>query len=296
MQDESCGGMTHQEWCEYHSGQLSTELDRVAALVKAGVAAEDFDLRGGLYKIALNLSPSSRQGDLDEMAYWFGLAEGGLRGKRVVDIAAGTGFLTKSLLKLSGETVYAVDPSRVQLDTLLRQCHRSGPVWPVIGSPDQEAIFDQIPAGTIDVVASFGGIHHVPNHEALFANVARLLKPGGRFVAADVGNHSDLQKHFDQVVANKCLTGHTANWLSQARLKELCQGSSLHTRRVCERVPLTWTFHSEQEMALFFKGLHAYPQSEEEVIGDLRDTLGWYLEDGQLHLNWPMLFFEIFKD
>ncbi len=296
MEEWQCAGLSYDERLDDgYADQLEVELARVARVVEAEGVTEAFDQRGRLYEIALALSPAARQGDLEEMANWFGVAAGKLRGKVAVDIAAGTGFLTKSLLKWTRETVYAVDPSRVQLTSLLRQCHPSGPVWPVIGSPDQEAIFDQIPAGTIDVVTSFGGLHHVANHEALFANVARLLKPGGRFIAADVGLGSTLQRHFDEVVAKKCLTGHAANWLSVDRLKVLCEEAFLGTPRVCEQVPLTWTFRSEREMALFFKGLHAYPQSEAEVLGDLRETLGWYVEDDLIHLTGPMLFFEVTK-
>lgn len=35
--------------------------------------------------------------------------------------------------------------------------------------------------GSFDSVFMLGGIHHVPNRQALFAEIARVLKPGGRF-------------------------------------------------------------------------------------------------------------------
>ena len=39
-----------------------------------------------------------------------------------------------------------------------------------------------IAEATVDTVVMLGGIHHVPARAALFAEVARILKPGGRFL------------------------------------------------------------------------------------------------------------------
>ncbi len=289
------GGMTHQEWCQYWQGPITAELESVARLVATGQQAEAFDWRGKLYRMALQLSPSARCGDILAMDQWLGGSEGRLSGLVAADLAAGTGFLTKPMLEWTRKLVYAVDPSDVQLRQLIRACHPYGPVDRVWGSPDQEKIFDQISAGSLDRVVSFGGLHHIPNHEALFANVVRLLKPGGRMVAADVCLGTPLQRHFDEVVAKKCLTKHEANWLSPARLEAFCAGTDLELVRVEAQVPLTWQFGSETEMAWFFKALHAYPQDEAEVLEDLQDHLGWTVRDGAIHLNWPMLFFELVR-
>jgi SAM-dependent methyltransferase len=243
-----------------------------------------------------DVAPQARLGDLEVMDQWLGGTQGRLKGQRIADIAAGGGFLTKKLAEWSGSLVYPVDPSAVQLEALVRYC-MGAQIWPVKSSPDSEAMFSQIAAGSLDVVTSFGGLHHVANHEQLFANVARLLKPGGRFVAGDVCNDSSLQRHFDTFVTTYCLTGHTANWLSEAKLRRLCAGLPLTLARVESAVPLTWVFDSEQQMAQFFQGLHAYPLSEEQIIADLKEALGTTVAaDGRIHLNWPMLFFEIHRD
>lgn len=36
--------------------------------------------------------------------------------------------------------------------------------------------------GSVDTVIMLGGIHHVPDREALFAEISRILKPGGQFI------------------------------------------------------------------------------------------------------------------
>jgi ubiquinone/menaquinone biosynthesis C-methylase UbiE len=52
-----------------------------------------------------------------------------------------------------------------------------------------DAIFAQADAtrvplapGSVDTVVMLGGIHHVPERAKLFAEIARILKPGGRFL------------------------------------------------------------------------------------------------------------------
>jgi|SRR5579864_4060439 len=59
----------------------------------------------------------------------------------------------------------------------------------VAGSAHPDAIFIQGDAtrvpladASVDTVVMLGGIHHVPARAVLFAEVARILKPGGRFL------------------------------------------------------------------------------------------------------------------
>lgn len=276
--------------------QIVNELNRVAALVNHSLG-EAFDARGGLYRIAMRwVAPFARLGDLLRMDQWLGGTLGRLKGQKWADLAAGGGFFTEKLAEWTGTVVCAVDPSAVQLEALVKDCP-GAPIHTVKSSPDSEEMFSQIPEGSLDGVFSFGGLHHVANHEQLFANVARLLKPGGRFVAGDVCDDSSLQRHFDTFVATYCLTGHTANWLSEARLHKLCEGLPLTVVRVESAVPLTWVFESKEQMALYFMGLHAYPLSEAQIIEDLETALGTTVgDDGKIHLNWPMLFFEIHRD
>jgi hypothetical protein len=103
-----------------------------------------------------------------------------------------------------------------------------------------------------------------------------------------------VSRHFDEVVARKCLTGHTATWLSPARISELVKGLPLVAKRV-EVITLYMRFSSERQMYLFFKGLHAYDLSQEEVLRDLGGVLGLSSVGGEVHLNWPLLFVSLEK-
>lgn len=252
----------------------------------SGESIEDFDIRGDLYAEAMRLAPEARVADIRAMQGWLRL-----RGtENVVDIAAGGGFLTRRIRQWTTGTVIAVDPARQHLEHLARSCGES--VRILEGSPDDAEIMREIPDASMDIVTSFGGLHHVPDQRAMMEQVARILVPGGRFMAADVGAGTPLSHHFDDVTAVKSLTGHTATWLSEERLQELVHDLPLMITRT-EIVPLTWVYNSEREMALFFKGLHAYDQPEEEILADLQNALGYEERDGKIHLNWGMIFFDI---
>lgn len=253
------------------------------------IGGRAFDCRAKLYRLALELAPEARRGDIETMYGHISPS----RGEIAADISAGTGFLTKPLASWTESTVYAIDPSEKQLDEL-KQSGDTEHIVTVRNWPDNEHLLDQIPEGSLDIVTSFGGIHHVIRPREMMENVARLLRPGGRFSAADVGYGSSLQKHFDEIVKFKCLTGHDmGRWMSPELLEELCEGLPLGVKEAEKRNDQTWDFNSEEEMAYFFKGLHAYPQSVEEVVHDLKDTLGVQSEEGKVRLNWPMLYFKI---
>ena len=278
--------------------QMDEALQQASKIIKKeGFTAQSpvFNLRAKLYGIALEMSPNARQDDIDTM---YKLIKP-KKGEICIDVSAGTGFLTKHLVEWTENTVYAVDPSKGQLEILVKNIPSSH-IKPIVGSLAQETksdrlgILDQIKE-KVDFITSFGGLHHVYYQKKFFEHTEKLLKSGGRFVAGDVGDNTCLSKHFDDVVARKCLTSHTARWLSKERLEELI--ADLPTLKLLKAEMKTqhWVFSSKREMAIFFKGLHAYPMSEDEIIHDLYDALGYVEKDGKVILNWPMLFFEIIK-
>lgn len=267
--------------------RIQEEIER--AKVEGNVdGAQAFDVRGKLYALAMELAPEARFGDLVEMMQWLDLKGD----ERIVDLAAGGGFFTREFLTRTNGEVIAVDPSAVQISELDEACE--GRATCIVGSPDSPEAMRQIADRSVDVVTSFGGLHHVADQRTMMEEVARIVRVGGQFTAADVCANTSLARHFDEFVAAKCLTGHEATWLSEARLYELTMGLPLRLERV-EMVPLTWSFTSEREIALFFKGLHAYDLTEAEIFDDLREALGYTEKDGRLLLNWPMLFFRFVR-
>lgn len=279
---------------------LDAEIFRVREMVKRSENQdpEDFNIRGGLYKIAFEIAPEARREDIERMHDWIKPQVGEVS----VDIGAGTGFLTKSVCEWTKERVYAIDPSGIQLENLKKESDGL-PIITIEGSLSEKKTLEKFgkDTGGIDFVTSFGGIHHIidkdenNNQKLMFKNVSRVLKSGGRFVAADVGENTKLSKHFEVSVKKHCLTGHREKWLSPDRLKlELIAGTDLECIK-SEIVPIQWIFNSRREMALFMKALHAYDLTEKQIIDDLASILGFEEKGNKVFLNWPMLFFYIQK-
>jgi len=285
----------HLETLNQRLDQFDTQLHQELAAAKIlaerrkqGEPIPDFDIRGKLYAMSEEIAPEARNGDTREMHELIHPQSGEIS----VDLAAGGGFITKSILEWTRAKTFAVDPSHEQLQILNTYC--GGKAETILGSPDDATILDSLPRREIDFVTSFGGLHHVPDQRVMMENIATMLKNGGRFAAADVCGGTALARHFDTFVAEKSITSHTASWLTQDRLEQLIQGTPLALKHA-ETRPLTWVFDSERQMALFFKALHAYDLPDQEIIQDLQKALGTFQKDEKVHLNWPMLFFEIVR-
>lgn len=273
---------------------IAEEIERAKSVIKMnknGKKIEDFDVRGQLYDLALQLAPHARD---DESIRFQKEFVHPIEGMTCIDIAAGNGFHTLPLAKSVQTKVIAVDVSSNHLDILSKNAKEQGiSIETVTCAPDDERILDSVPT-QVDLVTSFGGLHHVNDQSKMFQIAASLLKQGGRFVAGDVCAGTALARHFDEFVSTNCLTGHTAQWLDEARITAMAKATGLTVTRM-ERVPLQWHFTSDREMALFFQGLHAYDLPHEQIIHDLETALGVERQSGKVSLNWPMFFFELTK-
>ena len=95
--------------------------------------------------------------------------------QRVLDAGCGTGRITALLLDLiPNVSVVAVDASRTMLEQLeLRLAGRRDRVEVV-----QADLTEPLPVeGTVDAVVSVAAFHWIPNHDALFRNLAEVLVP-----------------------------------------------------------------------------------------------------------------------
>lgn len=118
-----------------------------------------------------------------------------LRGdERVLDSGCGTGRVTEQLAdRLPRGRVVALDGSAAMVDAARgRLAHFGDRIEYVVadlGAP--------LPiAGQVDAVLSTATFHWVPDHDALFANLAAVMAPGGRLVAqcGGFGNIASIQR------------------------------------------------------------------------------------------------------
>lgn len=115
-------------------------------------------------------------------------------GETVLDVGCGTGTLVMEVARRVGRAgrVAGIDPGHQQIvRARAKAARRNVPIEFQIGVIEQLTFPDQ----TFDVVFSTLMMHHLPaplKRQGL-AEIARVLKPGGRLVIADFTHRSDRQ-------------------------------------------------------------------------------------------------------
>lgn len=115
-------------------------------------------------------------------------------GEQVLDVGCGTGTLAIEAQKRAGTTggVVGIDPGTEQIARARsKAARRNLPIDFQVGVIEQLAFPDQ----TFDVVLSTIMMHHLPaglKRQGL-AEIARVLKPGGRLVIADFSPKKERQ-------------------------------------------------------------------------------------------------------
>ncbi len=115
--------------------------------------------------------------------------------ERVLDAGCGSGRVTERLVeRLPRGHVIALDGSPSMIETARERLAGFGDqvsfVVADLGRPLP------IEDGTVDAILSTATFHWVPDHDALFTNLAAVLRPGGRLVAqcGGVGNIESIKR------------------------------------------------------------------------------------------------------
>ena len=146
-----------------------------------------------------------------------------IRGMRVLDFGAGTGWTSRMLTQLGCEVVVC-DVSATALDIAQEMFERQ----PVAGKQPSPTFlrwdgfrFD-LADESIDRIFCIDAFHHVPNPAAVLAEMGRVLKPGGVAGFQEPGpNHSKTaQSQFEMkqftVIENDIIMGNIEAWAHDA--------------------------------------------------------------------------------
>lgn len=108
-------------------------------------------------------------------------------GERVIDVACGTGMVTLPAASAVGPTghVLATDISQRMIDDTAKRAAELGLAHVAVQRSDAENLGDLAP---FDVALCSLGLMYVPSPAVALAEMARVLRPGGRVVAAVWGD------------------------------------------------------------------------------------------------------------
>jgi len=149
--------------------------------------AERYDLMNDLMSLGLH-------------RYWKAFAVGVARprrGERVLDLASGSGDLAAAMARRVGPEgeVWATDINRRMLERGRDRLLDAGALTPAVQCDAERLPF---PAATFDLVTIGFGLRNVTRKEVALAEMARVLKPGGRTVVLEFSRvWAPLQPAYD---------------------------------------------------------------------------------------------------
>lgn len=157
-----------------------------------------------------------------------------LAGRRVLDIGCGVGGVDRHLVVAHDAAhVTGIDVEATVLDLARRRAERDG--------LDERLEFVQVEPGPLpfadgsfDVVVSKDSIVHIPDKFALAAEVRRVLRPGGWFVASDwlIGHDGEPSPEMRAYIAAEGLDFGMA---SPARYEEALRAAAFTDVRLASR-------------------------------------------------------------
>jgi septum formation protein len=122
-------------------------------------------------------------------------------GSHILDIGGGTGIVASFLVKL-GHEVTVVDSST----EMVRMCEARGTVPAILA--DAKTL--PMPSGTVDNAIMIWFLHIIDDPAPFIAEVARVLRPGGRFITtvdklrSNNPNHDRARTDAPELVSRLC--------------------------------------------------------------------------------------------
>jgi len=135
-------------------------------------------------------------------------------GMTIADLGAGTGAFALPFAKAVGPTgkVYAVEIDRGLIDHIAGKAKAAGAanVQAILGAPGDPGL-----PGSVDVAFMNDVLHHVQDRAGYVKQVARYLKPRGRFVVIDPDTVSSPHRGVPTLIVSQTQAG---EWLQAAGL------------------------------------------------------------------------------
>jgi SAM-dependent methyltransferase len=199
-------------------------------------------------------------------------------GETVVDLpAAGSYF--QDWLDVSPLRFIAIDPSPVFHEFSRRRVAESY-LSPMEALP--------LPAGSVDLVMSQAGLHHAPDWLAIFREVCRVLRPGGRFAIGEVEEGSDVARFLNEFVDEHNPQGHAGQFVGESFRQSLqAAGFSIREDKAAS---YAWCLPSRADLAKFLGLLFGLRDaSEAQILEGAERYLGVVANpDDSIDLAWSL--------
>lgn len=212
--------------------------------------ADIFRLRGEIHDAAMRAWPHA----LDEEILYLVDQLALTAGARVLDLGCAGGYLAQPVQGY-GACYSGVDSSEV----LVGLAQQSG--LDVRLSPLSRLPFA---ANEFDAVVAQAGLHHEPDWSAIFAEAARVAKPGARLVVGEVAEASPVAGFLDTFVDRHNPFGHTGKYVNAAFVSAIRDAGwvlDTDTQR-----DYHWRCASTADLHAFITRLFYMPEIDEKIL------------------------------
>ncbi len=236
-----------------------------------------YDRRGNRYHEAMCRYPQARDPEFQALIDAADLPAGPLR---VLDIPSSGGYLRHHLP--SAIHLVCADPAE---SFLLRGRHEG--VEHVVSARHDKLPFSD---ASFDAVLSLAGLHHLSNHDSVFREWRRILKPGGILCFGDARHGSPTARFLDEVVDRHNSMGHQGVYADPG-IRAVLETIGFQVDRVEERT-YTWNFPGAPAMLDFCRTLFGMDRNPPAatLLEDIQNTVGFSEMTETCHLNWSLLF------
>lgn len=236
---------------------------------------EIFEQRGRAYHQAMLSYPEARAEEFLQL-----LSRADLQsGEWVADVPSGGGYLANYIP--DNIRLLSVDSCR----EFIANTRRARATLSLMSEPNALALGNN----QLDCLLSLAGLHHMADKRPMFQEVTRVLKPGGRFVIADVHEASPVARFLDQTVDRYNRMGHRGAYLCDSTLKQLRDsGLAIDSHHRCR---FYWWFASEADLLEFCALMFGLDQLVPSAfIKEVREVLGLTAARGRVGMPWELYF------
>jgi len=142
------------------------------------------------------------------------------------------------------------------------------------------------PDDSFGAIVSLAGLHHESDKSAILREIARLLRPDGIAVIADVQQGSNEDRFLNGFVDANSELGHRGEFLDAEFARTI--GDAGLVIQSDDLISTPWRFETRAEAAVFAKDLFGISASLEDVANALESIIGLADGDGGIGLAWHL--------